>query len=285
MATGNILKSLLIFLFTLLCFSCSEVQEKKQSEYDLANHHINEGRYNAAIQVMQGRLREDPQDQKARLILASAYAARAGVLVRDYYDIASSFLEQKRAADQLLANQQFNLFVRLIKANPQSPHLELLKAFDKIYRASFALSQILATIDLIPSVSGHQLKDLQSAIETLGGSTRLSAGPSLYRALLRIVYLKNVMSQKYDLTYLKDCEIDLLKLILQVEELKIDLRDIISDLAHGSTKKSFHADLLRYQSEAVSSLDDALNFLLTIQSIQELETSSLSRELARSCER
>jgi hypothetical protein len=86
-----LLSLLALVLVTLVATGCANKREaeKSRSEIDRATYLIDQGQFSEAIYTLSEKLKEEPANPQARLLLASAYAGRAGLKFLDFKHFAA----------------------------------------------------------------------------------------------------------------------------------------------------------------------------------------------------
>ncbi|NUN05315.1 MAG: hypothetical protein HUU57_06105 [Bdellovibrio sp.] len=158
---------LLACIFTLL--SCQTKEEPVTREALLSRGFalLDKGEYDQAITYFAEMAKTDSH-RHVRLAWASAYAARAGVQMEQIYSFVVIEEIQKR-----------EVFIKGLPAEVRAQTAELMKS----------LETYVQHWKQIPDLSSAGVADLVSAVQVLDGVT--VPGPSLYRATLRVVILKN----------------------------------------------------------------------------------------------
>jgi len=181
---------------------------------------IDQKQYSEAIFVLDDRLKKYPGDGKTRVMLASAYAARAGVDLSSYTSFASE-LQKWDQIDQLLPNED------------DGP---ILNALDVVAKAAVRIELVVRAFDVVPAPSTSDgLADLNKAVQTLSDGGVLTAGPSIYRALLETAVFKNDLQNKYKLKQDVRCEVQSRDLQAWFQTVSQAVQSILNDVANGLT--------------------------------------------------
>src|SRR5690606_12476429 len=127
--------------------------------------HIEQGHFESAISLMRDLLRKNPKDQKARVILASAFAARAGLYVTSYMDLAQDLIETKERQKQ---ERGLAVFQRLRDKAHSTTEKDLIDTLDQFNRALWVVSDVIQKFEKIPEVqTKKQYADLKAAAHVL----------------------------------------------------------------------------------------------------------------------
>lgn len=256
---------LLAIAWSLTILGCTvRVDKQAPNEYEEANREISNGNYNNAINLMRERLISNPQDQQARLILASAYSARGGIFMKEFIQIGRDVVERIKKSETFTAVKKENVFDQLKKQVSSEHERDILTALSEVHKIANQINQFVSIYDRLPELSGAPLKDIQMAIEILKAEDRYRNGPALYRGLLRLLILKLNLKTKYGFRELSKCKIDFRKLAGNVDALYDDVQLIRRDFALGGVGGS------EKQDQAAQVLKKDEQFQKTIESIDKL---------------
>ena len=129
---------------------------------------IEQKQYSEAIYILSERTRYNRGDKRARIILASAYAARAGVSLSTYVNFAGE-LAKWGEIDRILPGEDDG------------------DSLQAMVKAAVRVQLMLRAFDSIPAPSRlAAMEDIREALAAIEQAGELTGGPSLYRALLRI---------------------------------------------------------------------------------------------------
>lgn len=180
---------------------------------DLIDNH----RYEDAIRLYLGRIQKNPEDTESRVLLASTYAARNGIVLSRFMGVAKVITS---APSQ---KQQSGLGAMLAQMN-------------------IALKAIVVLPDL-PSPAA--LAELQTAIEVMPDSPRASYGYYLYRAILRLVILKDDLRHRNTLSpSASTCAVSEAAMQGWLERVAHGFLPIIEDVAKGTKNPAKRASIL-----------------------------------------
>ncbi len=251
----------ILFLFPVMLVagalslaSCSKnhVQASAETDYDYAVRLLDHGQYSAAIEVMEGHISTAPDDGRARLLLASAYAGRAGVQLTDFFDLAKE----------------------LMRASKSDPHgldglkkTDAMEFLDRLYKALHRLENFLRAFNLVPDVrSDRQVQDLRTAVQILNEDqgSNLSRGAILYRGLLKIVLLKHSLRHESPLDLTRNCKLPVAATAQRIHRLYDDVRSVFDDVAEGTaqprTRRQIHQAAADLEKSFARVLDALENF-------------------------
>ncbi len=260
---NNLLKnSLLVLALSLsllaLQTSCTKNKESNdQQTVDLGKHLVEEGQYSEAILVLSPYLQNHQDDREVRLVLASAYAGRAEVLVVGYIDFARELVRSAHDADRIFNNRQ-NYFSNL----DDKLSRDLTTTIDAVYKTLWKLNDFIGAFEKIPTAKNSDaVQDLTSAIYLLSGDSNYVGGALLYRALLRISLLKYHINTKYYFTQTQPCVVDFQILKHQLTGIHDEISPILKDLADATIDSKQRSDLTEALSKLDTSLFDSINLV------------------------
>lgn len=216
-----------------------------------------------AIRLLERALRDEPRNREYKVVLASAYAHRAGFKVQKLVPIL------KKAQD-------FQKLQGETSAGTEARNVKPL-AFDakSLISKAGALSEVFSSI---PAVQVEQIPDLTHAIDLLGelGPEMLPAD-AVYRVVLEVILFKHYLVEKLlgdspakTNQELEACFIDSETFVETFQILSNLLLSIYSDLsiAHPSQSETMQ----RLSNETTDSVAAALK---TTNSISTLDKNSL----------
>jgi tetratricopeptide (TPR) repeat protein len=214
---------LLVGLSGLLgCNSESNQPNARIDELERADELINQKQFSEAIFVLESRLKANPKEIRARVLLASAYAGRSGIELRSFNDFARE-LEKWSQIDTLWpAEQDFSAESATARA-----------AVSAVLQAHLVIRAFAA----LPVLSSpHAAADLTMALQILDEAGPLRGGPSLYRALLRVVQFKQNLRHEMRPNMVPNnavCVIATSDLAQWVALVTSAMRKIAADVANG----------------------------------------------------
>ncbi len=275
---------ILTIVITALSMGCSEnLGQRPANEYEQANQYISDGNYNTAIAVMNERLYDNPEDRDARLILASAYAARAGIFMNQYYDMGQRIVEKINQAETFWASHSANVFDRLEKSASSDEQRGLLSTFQNVYKVVFQINQLIGIFNLVPKLLEADRRDLAQAVHILNGDQNFGGGAILYRGVLKLALLKNNLGAKYGALGFEECTINLARVSKQLVELQFETGDMMKDFVIAGLKKGSESALYRSGEQMNRNFNQALAALDSLGISEEVDVTKLNTQLGGRC--
>lgn len=270
--------------------SCERRSTSPKSEYDHAVHLLDTGQYNSAIFIMQERLNKDPEDERARQLLAAGYAGRAGIFLRDFVNFVEVVIDSFRASEAYLENRALQLTERFLNKTSDPGIQDFLQTFSSLLKALYRLEEILGAFDRVPKIESlTAANDLKKAVQILDGSKsndsriQLSQENLLYRALLRITVLKYDLRNSYDLAHPTECHIQPEKLMQDTSSVRREVIFILQDLAESAQSDSSKSKILKIAEDINEKFTSLFQNLKIGPEDRPLNLTDLLLEFGRSC--
>lgn len=252
----------------LLATACSNKGRPRATDVvSRAYQMIDAQQPNEAIRLLEKSLRDDPRNRDYKVVLASAYAHRAGFKVQKLVPILKKAQDFQRLQGETPTAGSDATTGQKVKA----------LAFDakSLISKAGALHDVFASI---PAVEVDQIPDLGHAIDLLGElGPDLRPSEAIYRVVLEIILFKHYLVEKLlgespakTNQQLEACRIDSETFVETFQLLSNLLISIYSDLsiAHPSQTPTFQ----RLTEETSSAVSSALK---TTNSISTLDKNSL----------
>lgn len=223
--------------------------EKSRSDIDRAVYLIDQGQFSEAIYALTEKLKEEPEHVHARLLLASAYAGRAGLKFLDFKLFASQVTSWNGHDDPKL----FSSKNKILQSVAQT-----------IWQVQ-RFSQAFETVPAPTSKTG--IDDIRKGLAILDDAGRLQDGPSLYRALLRVVVFKYDIVSRYDLIPQGGCAIDIPQLMRWFTDVGNELELMMTDYAYSIRNPDQRAKTLKSVGAIQKTAQDAQKLLAGAQGV------------------
>ena len=159
------------------CTQKASDQELHRTAVDQAEQKIDQGRYEEAISDMNQFLQQDPDNDRARTVLASAYVRRAGITIRDYFALQEVFQMESGHRKNVI---DLNLLekLKLGKDSKLKVIFDFLKTVNDISSTSADISD---KYEALPTLEVPQAEDIYNALQTLSELKKPTDGMFLYR--------------------------------------------------------------------------------------------------------
>jgi hypothetical protein len=205
--------SIVAVITAIVIVGCASNQhENNGSDNDRAQSFIDQGLYNEAITTLSNRVTQYPEDSRARVLLASALAAKHGLILDRFVDFARvlfTLKDQLNPPDSKAGNLGF----------PQ--------------QLSWQIDIMMKALHALPAVSDQEmLNDLVQAVSVLQG-VPLSPGAHIYRALLQLVIFKYDLENSFRMKTTPSCEVTTAGLLHWFQAVTDSLTSIIDDIELG----------------------------------------------------
>ena len=257
----------LIAFALLMMAGCANKREseKSRSEIDRAASLIDQAQYSEAIYVLNTAVKKTPGDQRARLLLASAYSARAGLRFLDFRKFAAQVQSWSSSDEPTLFTTRNRVLQSVVRIIWQVQRF----------------SQAFETVPAPSSVGGYD--DLRSALAVLEEAGELTGGASLYRALVRVVIFKHDINERYGIVPINGCGVDLPKLIRWFTEVGEELERMMTDYAFSQKDPAAREKTLRSITGIRKTAADGRNMLGGLKGGDTLNYIARSLAEGQSC--
>ncbi|MBK9321883.1 MAG: hypothetical protein IPM97_02805 [Bdellovibrionaceae bacterium] len=191
---SKVLLALIAGTFIFTCGCQKNEANNRRDPIDDGYVLIDRGSYSEAIQNLTNLSQVDKRPQ-VLVALGSAYAARGGIKIEQYWGFIISF---KAPVVKEESPTTGSITESLFKVSKQKgPKVEKkIKALGGLAKTSSVWDQYKDRIQTIPSVKGEQLKDMQRAVDVLANVK--TPGGRLYRALLNLIIFKSYVDESQD---------------------------------------------------------------------------------------
>lgn len=253
-------------------------------ESSRANSLINEGRYGEAIAILDPAVRTNPQDQRSRLLLASAYAGQAGIFLSSYMGLAQELMMQNRSADAEIINTASVMIYDRLRDSAGSPEAKkVIDIAQSVFVASVRLKTFISMFNAVPNVkSPEALKNVKIAIEILDGEDYVG-GPALYRGLLRLVVAKHFLTTRLKMESFNQCRVNFHFLANQMIEARKYIRPIYNDLILGIIDPARKEPLIQAAARFDADTENAIQTIRTIANTGAVNLAFIYEKLKTQC--
>lgn len=175
--------------------SCQSREDKEEPSIEQeALNLIKNHQYDEALEKLNLALANNPSDHISQLI-ASTYAAKAGIFVEDYWDFISAYNtpDLKEQDQDLSQSADYQNLKDILKKLDSSELSKNSQALDELLKNMTTVKIYAQKIEVIPIVSESQEQDIQNGLNVLE-STK-SPGAKLYGSLLWLILIRKSLSQ------------------------------------------------------------------------------------------
>jgi len=269
-------------LIILVSFGCNRNNsiESNDSQVEEAYQLIDDGQYTQAIDLFRSLMQTD-DTPTIRIGLASAYAARAGILVQNYWDLILPLIkkptdsgnnEQKAKIEKLKVDWKL-----IILKLPQEAQDTLNANEDNVFKAYENIENIKARFEKIPLLTNlEQVADIATARAIIIDVS--SPGAHLYRALLSLILIRfevNSSINHFNLSMeslkslVNNCSQELNFWVTHLGSISSLISDLIIDLKIAYPTKSSEIEPFEREFKKQSEISANLNTLFKAHLCQE----------------
>lgn len=265
-AQNSTSKFVISLLFVSICWSgCAYKKDDTQTKQDRLNQaaeKIQKSNYDEAESELQDYLREHPDHARAKVLLASLYAHRAGLRIRDYFKLERVINSKPVMTEPYIQNS----VIETLNQNPDEKIKKVAGYLKQLNEVIIQAQHWNQKINELPTWTDAQALDLDKAIQVLNEldenrvesepdpERRVTEGMILYRGVLRIYQFKYFWTTDHFLPiYAKSvCTTAVKTLEGRVSALALFIESALSDFAVGlpSSRKSTLQTLQDFRSSA-----------------------------------
>lgn len=240
--------------------SCNRHSETDTADrLEIIQQKIDHEQYSEAMQELDEILQKEPENDRARTILASVYVRRAGIAIQDYF-----FLMSLAQLDEKAKSNAIDVLALKRIAGSQAENIQSLTNFlQKLNEAASIGDQLTKKFEAIPVLSNKSAQDIRTALLILEGLQKPTAGMVFYRGVMKLYYFKFLWSKGalLPLGQGKLCSTSLGEITNKLRELNDYSVRMILDVSKGfpNETKSFidqASQLDKYIREAISFLQN-----------------------------
>lgn len=218
---------------------------------------IDHSQFDESIQELQEILKQEPENDRARVILGSAYVRKAGIAIKDYFFLATLFSEEVPVSEPLIDIQVLQKLT-----GEQATQTKGFKDFiDKVNQTAASGEQIAKKFDAIAVVTPEAARELQTGLNEMEKLKNPTDGMLFYRGVIKLYYFKFLWVNK-KLLPVGDGKLCSLRISEIMQKLRViddySVRMIL-DISKGFPKMS--KDFLSKAQEIDSKIIEAQSFL------------------------
>lgn len=270
------LLSVLLLLGMGFSTSCTRYRDADtEDRLEKIQQKIDGEQYEESIQELNEILKSEPSNERARVILASVYIRRAGITVKNYFDLARIATIEASASEPLIDVAS----LKKLAGENVSQIKNLTSFLQKINESTAMADQIIKKFEAIPSVSEPSAIDLQRALIILEQMRAPTEGMLLYRGVIKLYYFKYLWVNQLLLPIGENrlCASRLTDIAQKIKVMNDYSFKMIIDISHGFPNET--KDIKTKAQEISASLLGAQNYLMNLsssgQTLRQVVTSQL----------
>jgi hypothetical protein len=240
-----------IILLTLSTLSCQKKRDTYANDYEQAQVLMEEGKYDSVITLLEPSLVKTPKNHSMRLLLASAYAARAGIFIISFKDFAKNFLD--------------------------SPAVETGERKDSALVSS--INQVKAYIDKfnrIPLIqSEQQWNDVEHAVFVIESESDFSGGAAVYSGLLRLVSLRYQLFTRDNFFQVASCQVTANYLSSKLHFIQDKVSGVLNCFIRATPKEVEKQELQSHQMNLDTNFQSLYSWISQAQNLDELQITKI----------
>ncbi|MCB0369743.1 MAG: hypothetical protein KDD45_09970 [Bdellovibrionales bacterium] len=260
--------------------SCS-IPKKQISDSDKilaeAESDINDSNYIAAETSLKKLLENEPENVRAKVILASLYVHRAGIRIENHIhleEVINTYPEESQTYIE-------KSLISTISENSDKNLKDLAKVLLQLNQVLIQMQTWKEKIKKLPDLNETQARDMRHALtilnelsakalssntnmQPLKSNKTITRGMILYRSVIKIYYFKYLWNQGFFLPINQKmiCSLSLNTLQTQILYLKSYMQDLLTDFAIGLPSSAESTNHLLSSFNASS--EQVLSWLSTI---------------------
>jgi hypothetical protein len=271
------IKLQLVALSMLLVCSCTRYEKPEPTDrFQKIQQKISDHKEEDAEIELEEILKQDPENQRARVILASIFIQRAGISIRDYLDlekVARPGEEKPHATIDLEKIDQ-------LKIEEKSKLGQAVNFLNDVNTASILLQEIGEKFNRLPVVTEASSNEIWKALQELDKIKEPTAGNALYRGVIKLFYFKYLLANQKFLAigHGQFCALKLHQLQSKLKIFASYTVGMIRDLGRGYPKKQADLEL---QAASIQSQFQKADVWLSEQKKSELSVAEIFSDLAK----
>ncbi len=225
---------------------------------------MDKGQNDEAIALLKLEFSNRPSE-RTQILLASAYANRAGIKVESYWGFLIGYDSLLKGSKIFAENNDDNDADEIIAQLPS----EVRSSMQELNSTLRELLKLRKRLKQIPLISENQKADIQTAINTLADTQ--SHGARLYRSILELILLRTTIENGYLFLsdFSKKPKIDCTKKMSQalswIQVSTVLFQNFLSDFLLAFPTEE--AEIKRLQSQSADLLENLSSFSNRIQEI------------------
>jgi len=194
----NVRSRFVLVTMTILIalISCQNKEsERNKDPLDENYKLIDRGSYSEAITNLTELAKKDSRPQ-VRVALGSAYAARGGIKVDQYWGFVVGFKAPLVKPENVQVNGTIESLQRIVKQADGNIAPKDMKALGGLIRTLAVWDLYKDRVEAIPVVQGEAIQDLNRAVNVLASVN--TPGGRLYRGILNLILFKSYVTASQD---------------------------------------------------------------------------------------
>lgn len=251
---------LLLTVFALL--SCHRHEKPSvEDHFQKIQERIDRKEYQEAEAEVNSILESEPQNERARMILASISVHRAGITLKDFFYLEKLVRLEEKPTLQLAALEG----LEKLEVSKQSALGKSFEFLQQVNLIAGRAQEIADKFEQIPVVSDESAQHLQAALTELGKIESPQDGNALYRGVIKLFYFKYLWKTGYFLKFggKNFCSNTVSILQLKLSEFDSYVGSMILDVGRGFPKSRHEFE--RHAVELSRGVLEAQKFLYSIQ--------------------
>ncbi len=231
---GLILSLLSSLVLSLACSRHEPLND--EDHFRRIQTQIEKQEYVEAEKDLQAILQSQPQNQRARMILASLYVRKAGITLDDYFQLERLSRLDKEPKQLLLDFSN----LKKIEVPANSDYAQMIRFLEQLNLAVTRFQEISDKFDHLPVVSDEGSENLVKALIELEKIEQPSNGQALFRGVIKLYYFKYLWQTGKFLEFgeRRFCSQTVGALADRLGKLEIFIVSLLRDVAHGFPEKS-----------------------------------------------
>jgi hypothetical protein len=275
----NTLVCVLFVWISVLSISCAKESganvEAETAAIDEAQYWIDQNDPDRAIAILSPMLTETPvsaEQERVRLVLASAYVSRSGV---DLAKLVQALKRVRKFSAQVggtLSDVESKV-IRYINANPKlGANKETILIVQQAYRGILTVIETIELLEQLPLAIPERQPDLKYAIGLLQtNSETFSSGAYLYRGILKFIDLQMNIRARVYFRNLRLCQLSQETFFFNLKILEADFVGVLQDLEVGLSQPKDQTKIKNFRVKAQTELQKVYDQPLNEQELFEIE--------------
>lgn len=264
-------KFMFLCLLILVCACTRHEKPNVEDHFQKIQQKIDRREYSEAEKDLQAILVAEPENERARMILASVSVHRAGITLKDYFLLEKISHLQEAPSAQVIPIAELGK-LNIPPTSDLGKGIEFIKQIDLLAGRA---QEIVQKFDQIPSVSDEGAEHLRTALVEMGKLTVLQDGNALYRGVIKLFYFKYLWTKGYFLRFgdKQFCSQTVSDLKNALDEFDLFTVGMIRDIGRGFPKSK--PEFEKHIQQMEMAFQDTQKFLNGIQKTSQTVEQAL----------